>query len=146
MREALDAKVLHDLFDLLLEVQHFGLEFCSLFSRARVFFREQMWVVKERERREREARQRLRRRLVSEICSRGKRDDDEEDKEERTMETSFVVSAAFWAPVATESQNDMAFFVAINVETEMVAFARVLSDFARRNNEEGRPRGRGGAT
>ena len=145
MREALDAKVLHDLFDLLLEVQHFGLEFCSLFSRARVFFREQMWVVKERERREREARQRLRRRLVSEICSRGKRDD-EEDKEERTMETSFVVSAAFWAPVATESQNDMAFFVAINVETEMVAFARVWSDFARRNNEEGRPRGRGGAT
>lgn len=53
MREALDAKVLHDLFDLLLEVQHFGLEFCSLFSRARVFFREQMWVVKEREREER---------------------------------------------------------------------------------------------
>jgi hypothetical protein len=101
----------------------------------------------EREKRAREARQRLRRRrLVSEICSRGKRDDDEEDKEERTMETSFVVSAAFWAPVATESQNDMAFFVAINVETEMVAFARVLSDFARRNNEEGRPRGRGGAT
>ena len=46
----------------------------------------------ERER-EREARQRLRR-LVSEICSRGKRDD-EEEKEERTMETSFVVSAAF---------------------------------------------------
>ena len=38
----------------------------------------------------------------------------------------------------------MAFFVAINVETEMVAFARVLSDCARRNNEEGRPRGRGG--
>jgi len=98
----------------------------------------------EREKREREARQRLRRRLVSEICSRGKRDDEEEEKEERTMETSFVVSAAFWAPVATESQNDMAFFVAINVETEMVAFARVWSDFARRNNEEGRPRGRGG--
>jgi hypothetical protein len=38
VREALDAKVLHDLFDLLLEVQHFGLEFCSLFSRARAFF------------------------------------------------------------------------------------------------------------
>ena len=45
------------------------------------------------------------------------------------METSFVVSAAFWAPVATESQNDMAFLVAINVETEMVSVARVLSDF-----------------
>lgn len=83
---------------------------------------------------------------MSEICSRGKRDDDDEEeeaKEERTMETSFVVSAAFWAPVATESQNDMAFLVAINVETEMVRFARVLSDFERRNNEEGRPRGRG---
>ena len=52
------------------------------------------------------------------------------------METSFVVSAAFWAPVATEYQNDMAFLVAINVETEMVSFARVLSDFERRNNEE----------
>ena len=30
VRETLDAKVLHDLFDLLLQVEHFGLEFCSL--------------------------------------------------------------------------------------------------------------------
>ena len=37
------------------------------------------------------------------------------------METSFVVSAAFWAPVVTESQNDMAVFLAIRVWTEMVA-------------------------
>ena len=29
VRETLDAKVLHDLFDLLLQVEHFGLEFCS---------------------------------------------------------------------------------------------------------------------
>ncbi len=36
------------------------------------------------------------------------------------METSFVVSAAFWAPVVTESQNDMAVFLAIRVWTEMV--------------------------
>ena len=56
-------------------------------------------------------------------------EEEEEEKEERTMETSFVVSAAFWAPVATESQNDMAFLVAINVETEMVSVARVLSVF-----------------
>ena len=28
--ETLDAEVLHDLFDLLLQVEHFGLEFCSL--------------------------------------------------------------------------------------------------------------------
>ena len=38
------------------------------------------------------------------------------------MDTSFVVSAAFCAPVVTESQNDMAVFVAIAVWTEMVAF------------------------
>ena len=37
------------------------------------------------------------------------------------MDTSFVVSAAFCAPVVTESQNDMAVFVAIAVWTEMVA-------------------------
>lgn len=37
------------------------------------------------------------------------------------METSFVVSAAFWAPVVTESQNDMAVFLASIVWTEMVA-------------------------
>ena len=30
VRETLDAEVLHDLFDLLLQVEHFGLEFCSL--------------------------------------------------------------------------------------------------------------------
>ncbi len=34
--ETLDAEVLHDLFDLLLQVEHFGLEFCSL----RRFWRE----------------------------------------------------------------------------------------------------------
>ena len=33
VRETLDAEVLHDLFDLLLQVEHFGLEFCSLFER-----------------------------------------------------------------------------------------------------------------
>ena len=46
-----------------------------------------------------------------------------EDKKRggRTMDTSFVVSAAFCAPVVTESQNDMAVFVAIAVWTEMVA-------------------------
>ena len=43
-------------------------------------------------------------------------------KRGRTMDTSFVVSAAFCAPVVTESQNDMAVFVAIAVWTEMVAF------------------------
>lgn len=43
------------------------------------------------------------------------------EKKRRTMETSFVVSAAFWAPVVTESQNDMAVFLAIRVWTEMVA-------------------------
>jgi hypothetical protein len=43
------------------------------------------------------------------------------EQKRRTMETSFVVSAAFWAPVVTESQNDMAFFLAIRVWTEMVA-------------------------
>ena len=32
-----------------------------------------------------------------------------------------MVSAAFWAPVVTESQNDMAVFLAIRVWTEMVA-------------------------
>lgn len=53
-----------------------------------------MWVVKEREREKRERRVSVYEDLVSEICSRGKRDD-EEEKEERTMETSFVVSAAF---------------------------------------------------
>jgi len=54
VREALDAKVLHDLFDLLLEVQHFGLEFCSLFF---AFFASlDVGVVKERER-EREERE-----------------------------------------------------------------------------------------
>ena len=54
MREALDAKVLHDLFDLLLEVQHFGLEFCSLFF---AFFASlDVGVVKEREREKREKR------------------------------------------------------------------------------------------
>ena len=37
------------------------------------------------------------------------------------MDTSFVVSAAFCAPVVTESQNDMAVLVAIAVWTEMVA-------------------------
>ena len=42
-------------------------------------------------------------------------------KRGRTMDTSFVVSAAFCAPVVTESQNDMAVFVAIAVWTEMVA-------------------------
>jgi hypothetical protein len=84
---------------------------------------------------------------VSEICSRGKArpNDEEEEKEERTMETSFVVSAAFWAPVATESQNDMAFLVAINVETEMVSVARVLSDFVSVGTVR-RPRGRGGGS
>jgi len=45
-----------------------------------------------------------------------------EKKRGRTMDTSFVVSAAFCAPVVTESQNDMAVFVAIAVWTEMVAF------------------------
>ena len=47
-----------------------------------------------------------------------------EDKKRggRTMDTGFVVSAAFCAPVVTESQNDMAVFVAIAVWTEMVAF------------------------
>ena len=44
-----------------------------------------------------------------------------EKKRGRTMDTSFVVSAAFCAPVVTESQNDMAVFVAIAVWTEMVA-------------------------
>lgn len=43
------------------------------------------------------------------------------EQKRRTMETSFVVSAAFWAPVVTESQNDMAVFLAIRVWTEMVA-------------------------
>ena len=71
-------------------------------------------------------------------------EEEEEEKEERTMETSFVVSAAFWAPVATESQNDMAFLIAINVETEMVVFARVLSDFESVGTMR-RPRGRGGS-
>ena len=42
-------------------------------------------------------------------------------KRGRTMDTSFVVSAAFCAPVVTESQNDMAVLVAIAVWTEMVA-------------------------
>ena len=53
-----------------------------------------------------------------------KRETAKEQKREqkrRTMETSFVVSAAFWAPVVTESQNDMAVFLAIRVWTEMVA-------------------------
>ena len=45
----------------------------------------------------------------------------EKENKRHTMETSFVVSAAFWAPVVTESQNDMAVFLAIRVWTEMVA-------------------------
>ena len=66
---------------------------------------------------------RLRRVLIAR--ERGaKRETAKEQKREqkrRTMETSFVVSAAFWAPVVTESQNDMAVFLAIRVWTEMVA-------------------------
>jgi len=53
---------------------------------------------------------------------RGERDlKKEKENKRRTMETSFVVSAAFWAPVVTESQNDMAVFLASKVWTEMVA-------------------------
>ena len=53
----------------------------------------------------------------------GKRERTKADKKKRgrTMDTSFVVSAAFCAPVVTESQNDMAVLVAIAVWTEMVA-------------------------
>jgi hypothetical protein len=49
------------------------------------------------------------------------REEQKREQKRRTMETSFVVSAAFWAPVVTESQNDMAVFLAIRVWTEMVA-------------------------
>tara|TARA_B110000483_G_scaffold79774_1_gene99314 strand:- start:21 stop:221 length:201 start_codon:yes stop_codon:yes gene_type:complete len=48
------------------------------------------------------------------------------------METSFVVSAAFWAPVVTESQNDMAVFLAIRVWTEMVP---IFCDAASKGSE-----------
>ena len=37
--ETLDAEVLHDLFDLLLQVEHFGLEFCSLRTMDDTFWR-----------------------------------------------------------------------------------------------------------
>lgn len=116
--ETLDAEVLHDLFDLLLQVEHFGLEFCSL----RRFWREREGA-------------RVGARVSSSVhyCRRfagvqwnWKRERGHKRKAEkkrgRTMDTSFVVSAAFCAPVVTESQNDMAVFVAIAVWTEMVAF------------------------
>lgn len=67
---------------------------------------------------------RLRRVLIAPRERGAKRETAKEQKREqkrRTMETSFVVSAAFWAPVVTESQNDMAVFLAIRVWTEMVA-------------------------
>lgn len=66
---------------------------------------------------------RLRRVLIAPRERGAKRETAKEQKREqkrRTMETSFVVSAAFWAPVVTESQNDMAVFLAIRVWTEMV--------------------------
>ena len=115
--ETLDAEVLHDLFDLLLQVEHFGLEFRSL----RRFWREREGA-------------RVGARVSSSVhyCRRfagvqwnWKRERGHKRKAEkkrgRTMDTSFVVSAAFCAPVVTESQNDMAVFVAIADWTEMVA-------------------------
>ena len=115
--ETLDAEVLHDLFDLLLQVEHFGLEFCSL----RRFWRERgcaCWCACQ-----------FQRTLLSSLrggameLEKGERTRQKAGKKRgRTMDTSFVVSAAFCAPVVTESQNDMAVFVAIAVWTEMVAF------------------------
>ena len=117
--ETLDAEVLHDLFDLLLQVEHFGLEFCSL----RRFWRERergcaCWCACQ-----------FQRTLLSALrggameLEKGERTQRKAEKKRgRTMDTSFVVSAAFCAPVVTESQNDMAVFVAIAVWTEMVAF------------------------
>jgi len=113
--ETLDAEVLHDLFDLLLQVEHFGLEFCSL----RRFWRERgcaCWCVCQFQRKL------LSLRGAMELEKGERTQQKAEKKRGRTMDTSFVVSAAFCAPVVTESQNDMAVFVAIAVWTEMVAF------------------------
>ena len=44
MREAFDAEILHDLFDLLFEVHHFRLEFRSLFYFARVILEQERHI------------------------------------------------------------------------------------------------------
>lgn len=77
----------------------------------------------------------LRRVLIAPRERGAKRETAKEQKREqkrRTMETSFVVSAAFWAPVVTESQNDMAVFLAIRVWTEMVP---IFCDAASKGSE-----------